>query len=63
KYPSVVGKVWAKSGTITRVRAYSGYAISAEGRLLAFSVIANNFLCTQSEIRKKMESFIAELVK
>ena len=62
-YPSVIGRIRAKSGTISRVRAYSGYATATDGRLIAFSVVLNNFTCSQSDIRKRLEKFMAELVK
>jgi serine-type D-Ala-D-Ala carboxypeptidase/endopeptidase (penicillin-binding protein 4) len=60
-YPSVIGKIRAKSGTITRVRCYSGYATAQDGRLLAFSVMLNNFTCSQGQIRKPLEAFMAVL--
>ncbi len=62
-YPSVFGKLRAKSGTISRVRAYSGYAVAQDGRQLAFSIILNNFTCSQNDIRKRLEKFMAEIVK
>ena len=60
-YPSVIGKIRAKSGTITRVRCYSGYATAQDGRLMAFSVMLNNFTCSQGQIRKPLEAFMAAL--
>lgn len=63
KYPSVIGKIRAKSGSISRVRAYSGYATASNGRMLAFSLMLNNFTCSQSEVRKRIEEFLAEVVK
>ena len=62
-HPSAIGKIRAKSGTITRVRAYSGYATATNGRMIIFSVILNNFTCSQRDVRKKLEDFMAELVK
>jgi serine-type D-Ala-D-Ala carboxypeptidase/endopeptidase (penicillin-binding protein 4) len=62
-YPSVFGKLRAKSGTISRVRAYSGYAVAQDGRQIAFSIILNNFSCSQNDIRKRLEKFMAEIVK
>ncbi|MCB0578210.1 MAG: D-alanyl-D-alanine carboxypeptidase/D-alanyl-D-alanine-endopeptidase [Phaeodactylibacter sp.] len=55
------GRLRAKSGTLERVRAYSGYATARDGRLLAFSVIANNFAGSGGEMRRKMERFMLEL--
>jgi serine-type D-Ala-D-Ala carboxypeptidase/endopeptidase (penicillin-binding protein 4) len=62
-YPSVFGRLRAKSGTISRVRAYSGYATTLEGRQIVFSILLNNFTCSQNEIRKRLEKFMAEIVK
>ena len=57
------GRLRAKSGTLERVRAYSGYATARNGRLLAFSVIANNFEGSGGAMRQKMERFMLELCK
>jgi D-alanyl-D-alanine carboxypeptidase/D-alanyl-D-alanine-endopeptidase (penicillin-binding protein 4) len=43
-------KVHAKSGTIDNVRAISGYVEDADGELLVFSIIANNFAVPTSQI-------------
>ncbi len=44
----------AKSGYIERVRSYSGYAKSRSGKLLSFSVIANNYTCSNAAMRNKL---------
>ncbi len=59
--PSVKGRLRAKSGTITRVKSYSGYVTTSDGRLLAFSAICNNFTCSQRDIRKKLEQFMVDI--
>lgn len=53
----------AKSGTLTRVKSYSGYVRTRDGRLIAFSVVCNNFTCSQRDIRKKLETFMSELCR
>lgn len=55
------GKIRLKSGSIGRVRSYSGYATSSAERKIAFSIIANNYTCSSSTIRKKMERVMALL--
>ena len=45
----------AKSGSMNRVRSYTGYVKNKAGKLRAFSIIANNFTCKSSVMRKKME--------
>jgi len=52
------GNVRAKSGGMTRVRSYTGYARSKSGKLLAFCMIANNFTGESSTMRKKMEKLM-----
>ncbi len=49
------GKMFAKSGTLSNVKAYSGYVKSGSGKNLAFSIIVNNFNCPRYQIVKKME--------
>ena len=62
-YPSVLGHLRGKSGTITRVRCYSGYATTQDGRRLIYSAMCNNFTCSQTEIRKKLEQFMADVCR
>ncbi len=57
------GRLRAKSGTLERVRAYSGYATTRNGQLLAFSVIANNYEGSGGSMRQKLERFMLELCK
>jgi D-alanyl-D-alanine carboxypeptidase/D-alanyl-D-alanine-endopeptidase (penicillin-binding protein 4) len=42
----------AKTGTIANVSAISGYLRTADGEMLAFSMIANNFLVAKNEAEK-----------
>lgn len=51
----------AKSGSMTRVRAYAGYLVCQSGREVAFSVMVNNFPGTQSEIFRSVERFLKEV--
>lgn len=55
------GNLRAKSGTITRAKAYAGYVTSASGREIAFSMVVNNFSCRSSEARKKLEELMIAL--
>ncbi len=50
-----------KSGSLKNVRAYAGYVRTKSGRLLAFSIMANNFNCSSSEARKKIEKVICAI--
>jgi len=51
-------KVFAKSGGMSRVRSYSGYAQNKAGEWLAFSIIANNFTGKSATMRKEMEKLM-----
>ncbi len=53
-----VGKLKAKSGGMTRVSSYTGYATTKSGKRVAFSMLANNFTGKSSAIRNKMEQLM-----
>ncbi|MCR5454539.1 MAG: D-alanyl-D-alanine carboxypeptidase/D-alanyl-D-alanine-endopeptidase [Bacteroidales bacterium] len=50
-----------KSGTMRRVKSYSGYVTSRSGREIAWAIIINNFTCSSNDTRKMMEKFIVSL--
>jgi len=51
----------AKSGSMTRVRCYAGYLNTDSGRQLSFTVMLNNFSCSQTEAIKKIEEILVDL--
>lgn len=53
----------AKSGSMTRVRCYAGYLTTDSGRQLSYSVMLNNFSCSQSEAARKIENLLTVLRK
>lgn len=53
----------AKSGYITRARGYAGYVTDKKGRLLCFSVLANNYTCTPTEMKKKLETILVKIAE
>lgn len=53
----------AKSGSMTRVRCYAGYLNTISGKELTFTIMLNNFSCSQSEATKKIEELLIELRK
>ena len=57
------GRLSAKSGTIKRVRSYTGYARTRTGNLRAFSIIVNNYSGSGGAIRKRMETLMLAFVK
>ncbi len=50
------GRIHAKSGTMTRIKAYSGFVYSSTGRKLAFCIIVNNHTIPNFQLVKKMET-------
>lgn len=53
----------AKSGYITRARGYAGYVKNKKGEMLCFSVLANNYECTPSEMKKKLEKLLIAIAE
>lgn len=51
----------AKTGYITRVRAYAGFVKSKSGKELAFSVIINNYNGSAREAKLRLEKFLIAL--
>ena len=63
KGTSAEGRVFAKSGYMTRVRSYAGYVTTLKGEEIAFAVIVNNFNCTSSEMKAKLEKLFITLAE
>lgn len=55
---AVGARIRVKSGSIRRVRAYCGYAKTRSGKLMSFSIMANNFKGSSRTIRKRMETIM-----
>lgn len=55
------GRVLAKSGTMSRIKSYSGYVNSKSGKKLAFSITVNNFNSSSSAVTKKIEKVLNAL--
>ena len=56
------GRVHAKTGTIDKARALSGYLTTADGEMLMFSIIANNFVVPNREVDRVAELIVERLV-
>lgn len=52
------GRIRAKSGTMNKIKAYAGYVTTTNGKQLAFSIIANNYGCTNDAMLDKIEVFM-----
>lgn len=55
------GNIRLKSGSIERVRAYTGYARTQDGRMLAFAFLVNNYTGSGIALRNKMEKVMIKL--
>ena len=60
--PLFENRLWAKSGTLSRVKAYSGYFKTLSGREMAFCIIVNNFTGPSSAIITRIENIIKETI-
>tara|TARA_B100001287_G_scaffold146294_1_gene123147 strand:+ start:4805 stop:6304 length:1500 start_codon:yes stop_codon:yes gene_type:complete len=49
------GRMFAKSGTLSNVKAYAGFVKTISGKNLAFAIIVNNFIGSRYQMVKKME--------
>ncbi len=59
----VRGRILAKTGTLEHVRALSGYATTARGERLAFSILVNNSSEPGPMIRATMDRIVTALVQ
>lgn len=63
KGTSAEGRVFAKSGYMTRVRSYAGYVSTLKGEEIAFAVIVNNYNCSPAEMKAKLEKLFIALAE
>ncbi|MDR1523990.1 MAG: D-alanyl-D-alanine carboxypeptidase/D-alanyl-D-alanine-endopeptidase [Tannerella sp.] len=54
------GKARLKSGSMNRVRSYTGY-VTKNSRLYAVAILVNNFSCKQNRIKADMEELLLSL--
>ncbi|MBQ3581153.1 MAG: D-alanyl-D-alanine carboxypeptidase/D-alanyl-D-alanine-endopeptidase [Bacteroidales bacterium] len=50
-----------KSGSMDGVKSYAGYITTAKGELLCFSIIANNFTCSPSQVQAQLEKIMMQM--
>ena len=63
KGTSAEGRVAAKTGSMSGVRALSGYITTSDGEPLAFSFLVNNYRVPSSEIDAVMDRALVRLVE
>ncbi len=59
----IEGRVMAKTGTVSRVNALSGYVERPKGGTLVFSVIANNHTVGSRAILAQIDSIVVEMAR
>ncbi len=52
------GRIFAKSGSISKVKAYAGYVYSKSGKRLAFSISVNNYKGSSADLQQKIEKVL-----
>ncbi len=57
-YQNMAGSIFAKTGTLSNNCALSGFLIARSGRLLIFSVLANNYQGAATPVRRAVEKFL-----
>jgi len=55
--------IYAKSGNMTGVTGYAGYAIHSNGNTYCFTVIVNNFSCKSAVVKEKMEKLMLSFIE
>jgi D-alanyl-D-alanine carboxypeptidase/D-alanyl-D-alanine-endopeptidase (penicillin-binding protein 4) len=55
------GNVHAKTGTVDRSHALSGYVTTADGRMLLFSFQANNYTVPNTQVERVQDWIAAQL--
>ncbi len=57
-YKADSGYIYAKTGTLSGVVAFSGFLYTKKGKLLIFSTLINNHQASATEVRKAIEKFL-----
>jgi len=57
------GRVWLKSGTMQRVKAYAGYVKGKGGNLYPFAIFVNNYFGVAGDINKQLENLMVEMAE
>jgi len=63
KKTSAEGRVFAKSGTMSRVSSYAGYVDTKSGKTLIFAFITNNFTCSLPQMKEKYEKIMIRMAE
>lgn len=62
-YKDESGYIFAKTGTLSGVVAFSGFLYTKKGKLLIFSTLVNNHQASSTDVRKAVEKFLQGIRK
>lgn len=60
---SASGRVYGKSGTMTRIKSYAGYVHTKSGKTLSYAMIVNNHNCSNTQVRKYFEQIMVKMAE
>jgi len=55
------GNVHAKTGSVDKARSLSGYVTTADGRMLIFSFLCNNFSGSNRDVEQATDALLARI--
>ncbi|MCB1059044.1 MAG: D-alanyl-D-alanine carboxypeptidase/D-alanyl-D-alanine-endopeptidase [Calditrichaeota bacterium] len=59
----MLGRVRAKTGTMTNVSGLAGYIGLDDGRKIAFAILSNNFRCSRNYVRNTQDNIVREVYR
>jgi len=60
---SAHGRVYGKSGTMNKIKAYAGYVDTKTGKKLAYAMIINNYDCPTSKIKTYFQNLMIKMAE
>jgi D-alanyl-D-alanine carboxypeptidase/D-alanyl-D-alanine-endopeptidase (penicillin-binding protein 4) len=57
------GNIKAKTGTLNRVRCFTGYATTKTGKKVAFTLLVNNHIANTWGLRKKLDQVLNSIIE
>lgn len=61
-YGDGYGQIFAKTGTLNKVKTLAGYVKTRSGRILTFSLLINNYAGSVTQVKDKMEELLDPVV-